>query len=91
MQPGSFPAAMAAVDDAVDVARRIRAELGRLESFATAAGSEVMVSAGLDFLEPWRQGLGCLAEDAERLRSQLGLAAQAYVEVESDVAGATGG
>lgn len=71
---------------AIAAAHDIRHERDLLLDLVADAGSQRFSDAIEEFLKAWSWGLGFMETDGKELAGMLGSCAEAYVEVERDVA-----
>lgn len=71
---------------AVEVARQLRGDTGRLEGYAADCGSGRVPGAATEMVHRWGFGAGLVADDAEHVAGGLERAAEVYGETEHAVA-----
>ena len=74
------------LEQAVDVARRVDRETGRMAGGVSDCGHDRLSGAAKHFLEEWGYGMKIIAEDADGLATGLSEAVLAYEAVDQNLA-----
>ncbi|MDP9071937.1 MAG: hypothetical protein M3N68_11815 [Actinomycetota bacterium] len=70
---------------AVGVAAEVAERRGELTSLVGDAGSAALSDAAAGFVEEWGYGMGLVVDDAEKLATMLGTAADTYARTEQAI------
>lgn len=90
VDPTALQEASRRLRSAVAAAHDIRHERDLLVDLVEDAGSPNFSKAVEKFLKEWSWGLGFMESDGKELADMLGSCAEAYIEVEDDVAAGIG-
>ena len=58
---------------------------GELTALVADAGSATVAGAAADFVHEWGYGMGLVVEDAQKLATMLGTAAETYAAAERSI------